>query len=139
MTKEREQYYQSITRRLFSLRGSPFFLSAREMEIIESWESQDIPLSTVLEGIKRGYEAYRIRKAGHGRKFSLLNCQSQVRQAFDLYRERTVGGRESIREPVDKYGQIQASVKVFLKDLPIALQSLKEIYQQAFVLLSHVA
>jgi len=78
MPKEREQYYQSIARHLISLRGSPFYLSAREMEIIESWESQGIPLSTVLEGLKQGYAAFRVRKAGRGRKFSLLHCQKHV-------------------------------------------------------------
>jgi hypothetical protein len=136
MSKEREQYFQSIARRLFSLRGAPFYLSAREIEIIEAWESQGIPLGTAMEGLKQGYEAFRIRKAGRARKFSLLHCLSHVGRAFDLYQERGVGQRNNSLLPTDKYRQTQAAVKVFLKDLPHPLLSFGGLFHQALDLMS---
>ncbi len=136
MSKEREQYFQSIARRLYSLRGSPFYLSAREIEIIDAWESRRIPLDTILEGLKKGYETFRIRKAGRGRMFSLHHCLLQVEQAFDLYQDRGVGRREGVPASADKYLRIQAAVRLFLNSLPKTLPDLRGIFQQALDLIS---
>ncbi len=136
MSKERERYFQSIARRLIFLRGSPFYLSAREVEIIEAWESQGIPLDTILEGLKKGYEAFRIHKAGRKRKFSLLHCRVYVGQAFDLYQERGVGQRDAVPASSDKYHQIQAAAKRFLNNPPKTLLSLRGTFQQALDLMS---
>ncbi|MBN1223039.1 MAG: hypothetical protein JXB23_07300 [Candidatus Aminicenantes bacterium] len=90
-TKERGEYYQVISRSFLHLRGAPFILSSREIELIADWEEMGIPLPVVLEGIKRAFE-FRKRKTGRRSKvFSLNWCQVFVLEAYKQYRERHVG------------------------------------------------
>jgi hypothetical protein len=128
MPKERERYFQTIARRLFSLRGAPFILSAREMEAVEAWEAEGIPLSTVLEGMKQGYEEFRSRKGSKGRKLTLTICQVHVLKAFALLRDRGVGRGKHVVTQEDKCREIRKAVEVFLEDLPPPVSDLREVY-----------
>jgi len=128
MPKDRERYFQSIARHLFSLRGAPFVLSAREMETVEAWEADGIPLSTVLEGMDRGYKEFRSRKGNKGRKLTLTRCHPYVLKAFALLRDRRVGRERRVVTQEDKCREICKAVRAFLEDIPSPVSDLREIY-----------
>ncbi len=123
----REHYFHEVARRLFTLRGAPFFLSGREMEVLEEWEAKGIPLAVVREGIGVGYEAFRRRK-GKRRRFLLTFCHPYVRAAFAQYRDRRVGRKSTPKESIDKIPEIRRQVEAFLAALPAPVSDLKEIY-----------
>jgi len=128
MPKGRERYFQAIARHLFSLRGAPFVLSAREVEIVEAWEAEGIPLGTVLEGMNRGYEAFRSWKGQKGRKLTLTRCHPHVLKAFALLRDRGVGRERRAVTQDDKCREIRKAVEEFLEEIPSPVTVLREIF-----------
>lgn len=121
-----EQYYQTIARLLFRLRGAPFILSAREIGVIEEWEQNRIPLNTVLEGIRSAYEHFR--KKGTQKNFNLAFCQRFVTTAFHGHRERKIGKRSSIKNGSDKVKTVRQEVKKFIDHIPEQVSFLKTPY-----------
>jgi len=128
MPKDRERYFQTIARHLFSLRGAPFVLSTREMEAAEAWESDGIPLDTVLEGMNRGYEEIRSRRGLKGRKLTLSFCHPFVLRAFALLRDREVGREIRVVSRKDKCGEIRKAVEAFLENIPPPVSDLRPTY-----------
>jgi len=114
-------YFQTIARKFFELRGAPFFLSSNELSLIEKWEAAGIPLRVVLEGIKSSFSPRRQKYGGTGsrRKIrSLSFCESYVKEAFTLYKDRTVGRRHNLAKKTDKKKDIRAAVAQFLDRVP---------------------
>ncbi len=135
-SKERSEYFQSIARYFFQQRGAPFFLSSRELELVSQWESAQIPLPVVLEGIKRAFESYK-RKPGKRTKIQTLSfCERQVLNAFDQYRERKVGSERMRVERTEKRKRAKAEIKTFLDSLPEQVGYLRDAYSRAQRLLS---
>ncbi len=135
--EQRSEYYQSIARYFFKLRGAPFFLSSAELNRVEKWEKMEIPLFVVLEGIKRAFDNY-MRKPGRKTKIqTLAYCENQILNAFDQYRDRRVGGERKIRGRTEKKNQAKDEIKKFLDTLPGQIGYLKGAYSRAQRLLSH--
>lgn len=135
--EQRSEYYQSIARYFFKLRGAPFFLSSAELNRVEKWEKMEIPLFVVLEGIKRAFDNY-MRKPGRKTKIqTLAYCENQVLNAFDQYRDRRVGGERKIRGRTEKKNRAKDEIKKFLDTLPGQIGYLKGAYSRAQRLLSH--
>ena len=135
--EQRSEYYQSIARYFFKLRGAPFFLSSTELNLVEKWEKMEIPLFVVLEGIKRAFDNY-MRKPGRKTKIqTLAYCENQVLNAFDQYRDRRVGGERKIRGRTEKKNQAKDEIKKFLDTLPGQIGYLKDAYSRAQRSLSH--
>jgi hypothetical protein len=135
--EQRSEYYQSIARYFFKLRGAPFFLSSTELNLVEKWEKMEIPLFVVLEGIKRAFDNY-MRKPGRKTKIqTLAYCENQVLNAFDQYRDRKVGGERKIRGKTEKKNRAKDEIKKFLDTLPDQIGYLKDAYSRAQRLLSH--
>lgn len=114
-------YFQTIARKFFDLRGAPFFLSSNELSLIEKWEAAGIPLRIVLEGIKASFSVRRQKYGGVGprrRIRSLSYCEPHVKEAFSLYKERTVGRKSTPAVKKDKKKEIRAAVAQFLKAVP---------------------
>jgi len=99
-------YFQTIARKFIELRGTPFFLSSNELSLIEKWEAAGIPLRVVIEGIKSSFSRQRQNQekgaVSRRRIRSLFFCDPDVKQAFTLYRERTVGRRHPQAVKMDK-------------------------------------
>jgi len=123
---EPEQYYQTIARLLFRLRGAPFILSAREIDVIEEWEHRCIPLNTVLEGMKSAYG--RFRRDSRTRNFTLAFCQRFVLNAFHMHRERKIGKRGRKRAGSERVETVKHEVKKFIDHIPEPVSYLKEHY-----------
>ena len=140
----KEQYFQSIARHFIYLRGTPFFLSSRELDIIGNWERQGIPLPVVLEGIKAAYIKFKQQRTRQqrmkrplknmarlrGRKLSLVFCQPYVLRAFEQYRNRKVGQRGRAVSGLEKTSKIKAGVKKFLADMPEKVLFLEDVFIQ---------
>jgi len=129
-TKARQAYYQTIARHLFELRGSPFFLSPREMEALQTWDEKGIPLGVVLDGLKLAYEHFR-KKPGERKKLTLVYCERQVLQAFDQHQERRVGEQRSVFSQDAKLAQLQLAVTEFMQTFPKEICSLHDLFLRA--------
>lgn len=129
--KERSWYFQAIADTFFARRGAPFFLSAKDLDLISSWESLGMPLSVVREGIEKAFENLRDRHRGKTKVLSLSFCQRSVLKAFDQYRERKVGHKKRIRTRDEKRKKIKSEIQRFLVHLPPQLSYLREVYLEA--------
>lgn len=134
--KHRSHYFQSIARHFIRLRGAPFFLSSKELDLIARWEKTNIPLHVVLEGISKSFEKYRLKPGKKGKILSLAFCDFQVLESFGQYKDRKVGGKKRIAEREEKKAQVRAKVQKFLEDIPREINYLREIYSRVQKMLS---
>ncbi len=133
--KKRGEYFQSIARHFFALRGAPFFLSSKELALIARWEEMGIPLRLVIEGMRRSFESDR-RRAGSRKKISSLSfCHLDVLKAFDEEKERRVGRKRYFAARDEKREAAEKEVERFLKRMPPELNYLKEPYGRAHKIL----
>lgn len=130
------RYFQEIAQAFFDLRGAPFVLSSKDMVTISGWEEMGIPLRIVLEGIHRAFENYRKRQRGGRKMASLIYCNADVLRAFAEFRDRGIGRRskEVFRE--EKKNRVRLEVERFLQSLSPEVRFLKDIYEEAFKVLS---
>lgn len=134
---DRSQYFQSITHHFLKLRGAPFFLSSKELSLIETWESMKIPVQVVLEGIDRTFEKNRLKSGNkRGKVSSLVFCNPQVLRAFEQFRDRRIGTEKKAVEREEKREKARAEIKKFLKNTPREIAYLKETYSEVLKLLS---
>lgn len=133
--KKRKEYFQSIARHFLRLRGAPFFLSSKELDLISKWEKMEIPLSVVLDGMGRAFENQRSRAGRKAKVQSLFFCSFQVLKAFDEHRDRKVGGRKKAKERNEKREQAKSEVRKFLEIIPLEVSYLQGTYSRAQKLL----
>lgn len=126
--ENRSQYFQSIARHFLKLRGSPFFLSSKELHIIETWEKIKIPLQVVLEGVDRAFEKNSLKRARKGKILSLVFCNLQVLRAFEQFRDRRVGSKNNGVGQEKKREKAVAEVKRFLENTPLEVDYLREVF-----------
>lgn len=126
----RSGYYQSIAKFFIDLRGAPFFLSSKELDIVRQWEEKSIPLRIVLEGIRGSFEQHGYRQGKRQKPYALDYCHSFVLRAFDLYQDRRVGQKRTNAFTGDKERKtkILFEVERFLADIPEELHTLRPIY-----------
>jgi hypothetical protein len=125
------RYFQEIARRFLAGRGAPFFLSAKDLDLVASWERAGIPLQVVLEGIERAFENHRTGASKRDKVLSLGFCRAQVERAFDRFRERNVGGVRAGAMRPDKRVLLRTEIKKFLERIPPEIGPLKDIYLEA--------
>jgi len=135
--EEREnRYFQEIAHSFLENRGAPFFLSSKDLALIETWERMGIPLQVVLEGIKRVFENHRSKPGPKGKILSLAFCRREVLNAFEQHKERRVGSqkRGNVREAKQK--KAREAVQKFLEGIPSSVRYLEDVYIRALNLLS---
>lgn len=125
---EKEQYFQSITRFFLRLRGAPFFMSAQELSLIESWAKIPIPVPEVLAGISTAYQNYRTKPGKKPRIFSLTFCRREVEQAYKAYQDRRTGRNQRKITAANKYRHVLLAVQDFLKHLSPAVKFLEPVF-----------
>jgi len=134
--EKRSRYFQSIARHFLKLRGAPFFLSSKELDLIETWEKMKIPLQVVLEGIDRAFEKDRLKRVRKRKILSLAFCNLQVLKAFEQFKDRRVGTKNKVVGKEEKKKKAKAEVKRFLENIPCEIDYLREIFSQVLRLLS---
>jgi hypothetical protein len=126
----RSRYYQTIAKVFIELRGAPFFLSPKEVDMVKQWEEKEIPLRVVLEGIKGSFERHRIRQGIRHKPYSLDYCNTFVERAFDLYRDRRVGRKnEKVSRGKKWETRLLREIETFLANDPEELHALRPLYQ----------
>ncbi len=135
---QRSRYFQEIARTFFQLRGAPFVLSSKDQVTIAGWEERRIPLTVVLEGIRRAVDLYR-RKHLDRKMPALSFCHGEVMKAFEAYRERRVGrARMSVSRRVKKE-RVRCAVERCCRSLPSEWSFISPILEEALCLLSKPA
>lgn len=125
-------YYRTIARHFWLHAGARFLLSARDLQVIAKWESQEIPLPVILEGIEA---CLKRKKPQPGfRRGSLAACDREVQKAFAQFRDRRVGQSQPLTR-VDKKKKVLQAVEEFLNDFPPALLRLQPVFSRARSLL----
>jgi hypothetical protein len=128
--ERRSGYYQTIAKYFIELRGAPFILSSKELDIIRRWEEIGIPLRVVLEGIRGRFEK---RSYGQGKRRRPLDyCHPFVMRAFDLYKDRRIGQKKAnaFKGEKERKKKILLEIEKFLSDLPKELYPLRPIYSK---------
>ena len=134
--EDRSQYFQSIARHFLKSRGAPFFLSSKELDLIETWEKMKIPLQVVLEGIDRAIDKNRLKRVRKRKILSLAFCNLQVLKAFEQFRDRRVGAKIKVVGEEEKREKAKAEVARFLDNIPCEIDYLREVFSQVLRLLS---
>ena len=106
-------YYQTISREFLRRRGSPFFLSPRDLALIAAWKKKKVPLEIILDGIGRAFDDSRRRQRGT-KGLGLGFCEIQVERAFAQYRDRLAGGRQASAPAQDKRDKVRKEIEGFL-------------------------
>jgi hypothetical protein len=133
---KKDYYYQTIARFFLKHRGSPFFLSPREIQIISHWELQRVPLRIVLEGISNYFTGDQGKRKPGRRGVSLLLCDASVKRAYELYKNRRTGIHSKGAGSEVKIRQVLSAVRAFLKDLPEEMSCLESLYRAALEIYS---
>jgi hypothetical protein len=85
-------YYSEIEEFFWKKRGAHLLVSPLDWAIMETWQKADIPLSAVLKGIDRAFEAYQRSRRGAGRPLkSLAYCTDAVIEAAEEEKEAAAG------------------------------------------------
>lgn len=129
-------YFQTIAGFFLEQRGSPFFLSSKELDVIAAWEEMKIPVQVVLEGIRDCVAYHRTRPGRRNKIHSLVFCRPFVIRAFGDYKERKVGsGRKSSQE-MDKKMKLKKAVERFLDSCPEEIRDISEVFSRVKEMLS---
>lgn len=129
-------YFQTIERFFFGQRGSPFFLSSKELDVITDWKKRGIPVQVVLEGINDCFTCHR-RKPGRKNKIhSLVFCRSFVLRAFESYKERKVGSGLKPVTKEERTKQLEKAVERFLYASTEEIMELREMFSRVKKMLS---
>jgi len=131
MADDRSRYFQEIARHFLARRGAPFFLSAKDLDLVSSWERAGIPLPVVLEGIESALDGPRAGSSPKGKVMSLSFCRRAVERAFGQHRDRKVGGSGRASGSRDKRALILPEVEKFLARIPPEVSFLGAVYSKA--------
>jgi len=116
--EKQSQYFQTIARRFIEQRGTPFFLSSKEVEFIAKWEKMGIPLRLVIEGIKETFISNRMKSGKKKKIMSLTFCDLYVQRAFEQHRDRKVGQKGITSAGGKRDERIRKEVERFLECIP---------------------
>jgi hypothetical protein len=122
---ERGRYYREIAAAFLNHRGAPFFLSAKDLDLVSKWEKSGLPLSVVLEGIEGAFDAARPGARPRGKVLSLAYCEIPVARAWERHRDRKVGGPRKAPERRDRKAAARKEIDRFLAAVPPGLEALR--------------
>jgi hypothetical protein len=130
------RYYQTIAREFIRLRGAPFILSPKDLELIAEWERMKIPLESVLMGIERAFESRKMRGRESGRIMALSFCRNQVLRAFGQHRDRKAGADRKGGRREAKKDRIAREIRAFLNDCPPEASGFRDLLEKALRLVA---
>jgi len=132
-------YFQTIERFFFGQRGSPFFFSSKELDVIADWKKKGIPVQVVLEGISDCFTCHRKKPGRKNKIHSLVYCRSFVLRAFESYKERRVGSDLKGLGEEERRKQLGKAAERFLNTYPEEIRELGEMFSRVKKLLSQKA
>jgi len=134
--KDRSRYFQTAARYLFERRGAPFILTPVEFAVLNRWASMGIPQRIVLEGIKNAFDNLHGRSVQRKKLFKLIQCEYEVIEAFNQYKDRKTGGDDSFSPPEESIEKLKREVIRFIDRIPSGFFELEEIFCKVRILLT---
>jgi hypothetical protein len=134
--EEESRYFQSVNRCFLELRGSPFFLTPREVDMIKEWKKIGIPLHIVQDGIKDFFAVQRKRPGRKRKMTSLAFCHPFVLRSYEAHKERIVGGKRRPHSQENKREELKKAVEEFLETCPKNYPNLRQVFSRALNLIS---
>ncbi|MGD1008604.1 MAG: hypothetical protein ABR951_00470 [Candidatus Aminicenantales bacterium] len=131
-------YYQAIAREFLRRRGAPFFLSPRDLAVIDGWEKNSVPLHVVLEGVGRAFDGIRDRARGT-KGISLSFCEPHVRRALAQHTDRAAGRRRATVPRAVKVAAARGEVETCLRSPAADDRRLRSLFEEAAALLAREA
>jgi hypothetical protein len=125
------RYFREIAKRFLARRGAPLFLSAKDLDLIATWEKAGIPPAVVLEGIDRAFASRGRRGSPGGKVLALSFCAAEVLRGFERVRDRRVGGDRALPPRPDPRAVVRAAVEPFLAAVPAPLSELGPLFREA--------
>lgn len=128
--EEINRYFQAVSRFFLDQRGAPFFLSSKEVEYINEWKNQGIPLQIVREGIQECFLSHRRRPGRRGKVLSLAFCNKFVLRGYEAYRDRKVGSQTKLSHKEDKRLALKKAIDRFLDSCPEDISEVRDVYSR---------
>lgn len=125
------RYFREVAARFLARRGAPLFLSAKDLDLISSWEKAGIPPAVVLEGIDRSFESGRRRGTAGGKVLALSFCAAEVLRGFERVRDRRVGANRAPQARRDPRAAVRSAAEVFLAAVPEPVSKLTALFREA--------
>lgn len=95
---DRLSYADLVTDYFTELRGRGLMLSPADLEWVDRWEAEGIPVEVVCRGLKLGAERHEATRPGARPPQHLGYYAPAVADAFRAHREGGVGGRAAREE-----------------------------------------
>ena len=82
-------YFTTIEQFFLSLKGSGLTLSASDYQLIDEWESRNIPVELICRAIENGYSRFEEQSNRRIGKTSLIQIQAVVEQEIqeEMYKQ----------------------------------------------------
>ena len=82
-------YFTTIEQFFLSLKGSGLTLSASDYQLIDEWESRNIPVELICRAIENGYSRFEEQSNRRSGKTSLIQIQAVVEQEIqeEMYKQ----------------------------------------------------
>ncbi|MGA2361989.1 MAG: hypothetical protein ABSG73_05965 [Candidatus Aminicenantales bacterium] len=133
--QEQSGYYQAIAREFLRRRGAPFFLSPRDLAVIDGWEKNSVPLHVVLEGVGRAFDGIRDRARGT-KGISVSFCEPHVGRALAQHTDRAAGRRRTTAPRAAKVARARGQVEAYLHRPAADDRRLRSLFEEAAGLLA---
>jgi hypothetical protein len=96
-------YFTEVEDEFVRRRGRHLLVSPIDWALVESWKDAGIPLTVVIRGISRAFDAFEARPKQFRKINSILYCEQAVEETYAEYQLARVGG-DSAQEPGDDEG-----------------------------------
>ena len=73
-------YHATIEQFFLSLKGSGLALSANDYQLIDEWESRNVPVEVICRAIETGYYCIREQSNRRSKKISLFQIQKYIEE-----------------------------------------------------------
>jgi hypothetical protein len=84
-------YFTEVEDEFVRRRGKHLLVSPIDWALVESWKDAGIPLTVVIRGISRAFDAFDARPAKYRKINSILYCEQAVEETYAEYQLARVG------------------------------------------------
>ena len=73
-------YFATVEQFFLSLKGSGLALSANDYQLIDEWESRNVPVELICRAIETSYSRFGEQSNRRRERFSLIHIQAFIEQ-----------------------------------------------------------
>jgi hypothetical protein len=97
-------YFTEVEDEFVRRRGKHLLVSPIDWALVESWKDAGIPLTVVIRGISRAFDAFEARPKSSRKINSILYCEQAVEETYAEYRLAMLGGERAVDPAADDAG-----------------------------------